>query len=89
MNEVYKKTDLKIGDKVKLNQKYFTDGLSCFGKELRYPRDKNHYFIITNILYGNGEIDGHGDIVKDVIVVDGGKYQEITSVCECFLELFN
>jgi hypothetical protein len=72
--------ELKIGDKVKLNQTYFDEGLAYFGKELRYPRQEGHYFTITNIGNDNGE---------QICTVDGGSYKELPVICGRFLEVTN
>lgn len=85
----YLPTSLQVGDKVKLNSKYFREGLMYFGKELKYPRNKKHFFIVKNVMAGNGVKDGHGDFVKDIIEVDGRGYEAITTICHEFLERIN
>jgi hypothetical protein len=81
--KIYKrrfKMELKIRDKVKLNSTYFEEGLAYFGKELKYPRNKDHYFIIKNIKKMNHEN-------YNLIFVDGGNYKEIDYISDKFLEL--
>lgn len=69
-------TLLQIGDKVKLNSRYFKEGLAYFGKELKYPRQENHFFTVKNIC-------------EDVIEIDGGNYKEIDVIWKHFLQKIN
>lgn len=71
----------KVGDKVKLNQKYFNEGLELFGCNLKYPRDKKHIFKIKRI------VEIKNPETYNLVYVDGGKYKEIPYIAECFLQL--
>ncbi len=92
---MYKKTHLKIGDKVKLTASFLRDGRSLFGREFCQPK-KNHKFTINNIIYGNGQKDGHYEYVADVVIVDLGSYNpknwvkvgnDQAQLCSKFLEI--
>jgi hypothetical protein len=72
--------NFKIGDKVVLNERYFREGKQ-FGKNLKYSRDKNHFFVVKEII----SID-HERVNSELVIVDGGKYKGIAQIASCFLE---
>ncbi len=95
----YKQSTLQIGDKVKLNQKYFTEGKAYFDRSLKYPRDRKHYFIITDIWRGDSQKGRH--YVEDVITFDTRGYKgwekdwesilgkDRAQICHIFLDKIN
>lgn len=60
----YNRTSLMIGDKVQLTNEFLQEGRKFFGSEFCRPKT-NHEFTIVDFIYGNGEIDGHHEYVKD------------------------
>lgn len=71
-------TCFKKGDKVKLNQRYFDEGLERFGSDLRYPRKKNHYFEVKKCIAIKDQ--------PDLVYIDGGEYKIIEYIAACFLQ---
>jgi hypothetical protein len=58
---------MKIGDKVKLNEKYYNEGSLYFGRDLKYKG--NFVRKITNI--SEEMTDSNGDKLPKLITLDG------------------
>jgi len=71
-------TNFNIGDKVKLNQRYFDEGLALFGNTLKYPKNKKHYFEVKKCVAIKGN--------PDLIYIDDKQYKKIEVIAACFLQ---
>jgi hypothetical protein len=72
----------KIGEKVKLNQRYFDEGKQ-FGRELEYPQNQNQIFEVKKIVeIKNEECDPFLVYVEN----ENKNYKKITYIASCFLQ---
>ncbi len=94
----YQQTKLNINDRARLTDTFLLEGREYFGNSFCKPKNRNHQFNIINIIYGKGQKDGHGDFVKDVIIVELNGYNpknwvkldnKCAQICADFLEKIN
>lgn len=68
----------KVGDMLKVNAKYLSEGRRYFGKSLKHTKLSGP---VTKVIENtNDEKDGQGDIWKNRYVIKG------VEICEDFLE---
>ena len=61
-------TNLKIGDKVKLNDRYMNEGRRYFGNKLQYKNNFSKTIIKIDVFT---QRDGQGDYIAPLITLNG------------------